>query len=62
MMLKNDFKISCEKSWFFNLRKIIINYKHMGEANNLYLVHMTLPKIRDDRMGYYPKIWRGWCR
>ena len=30
---------------------IVINYRHRGEENDMYLVHMVTPKQRVDRMG-----------
>lgn len=39
------------------MNNIVINYRHKGEDNHMYLVHMSLPKMSIDRMGYYPKIW-----
>lgn len=29
---------------------IVINYHHRGEENNMYLIHMSTPKQRIDRM------------
>ena len=45
-----------QKWWYSNLRDIVINYKHRGEENDIYLCHMELPKI--DHTGYYPRCWR----
>lgn len=49
---------SKQKMWYCNLYGIVHNYKHRGEENDLYLVHMCLPKLDLDRIGYYPKNWR----
>ncbi len=40
-----------QKSWWCNMDNIIINYRHRGEENDMYLVHMVTPKQRVDRMG-----------
>lgn len=54
----DDIKIrhGYQKPWVWNMRKIIINYQHKGEANDLYLVHMN-NKCRIDRLGGISKIW-----
>lgn len=39
-----------QKSWWRNMDNIVINYRHMGEENSMYLVHMVTPKQRIDRM------------
>lgn len=39
-----------QKSWWRNMDNIIINYHHRGEENNMYLIHMSTPKQRIDRM------------
>ena len=48
-----------QKDWFRNLNNIVVNYRHRGEANDMYLVHMSGPKCQIDRVGFYPKNWRG---
>lgn len=45
------------KDWFRNMDNIVINYRHMGEANHMYTIHM-LGKCRIDRVGVDSKIWR----
>ena len=35
---------------------IVINYRHMGEENSMYLVHMN-GKCRIDRLGGISKVW-----
>lgn len=49
---------SKQKRWWANMDGIVINYRHRGETNDMYLVHMTLPKERIDRIGY----GQCWCR
>ena len=47
------------KTWFWNMNNIVVNYRHIGEDNHMYLIHMN-EKCRIDRTGPYPKVWRGW--
>ena len=49
---------SKQKDWWRNMDNIVINYRHMGEENSMYLVHMSLPKQRIDRLGGISKIMR----
>lgn len=46
-----------QKRWYRNLFGIVINYKHRGEENDMYLIHMN-NRCRLDRIGYYPSVWR----
>lgn len=49
-----------QKTWWRNMDNIVIHYRHKGEENNIYLIHMITPKERVDRVceikGY------GWFR
>lgn len=47
-----------QKSWFITLSPYMIDYRHKGEANDIYLCHMVSPKIDIDRIAGYSKIWR----
>lgn len=47
-----------QKSWYRNMRKIIMNYLHMSEANDFYTIQMALPKERIDRVVCDPRVWR----
>ena len=42
------------------MNNVIINYRHRGEENDMYLVHMSLPKQRIDRMAAVKGC--GWFR
>ena len=42
-----------QKDWWRNMDNIVINYRHCSEENSMYLVHMSLPKERIDRMNYF---------
>ncbi len=46
-----------QKDWFRNMNNIVTNYKHKGEANDMYLIHMV-DKCRIDRQGVCPGVWR----
>ena len=46
-----------QKHWMWNMNNICINYRHMGEDNHMYLVHMN-QKCRIDRLGGVSKVWR----
>ena len=46
-----------QKEWYSNMRKIIINYRHMGEANSNKFLHME-NKCRLDRVVCYNRVWR----
>ena len=37
------------------MNNIVVNYRHRGEANDMYLVHMSCPKCQIDPVGFYPK-------
>lgn len=50
-----------QKSWWRNMDNVIINYRHIGEANNMYLIHMN-KKCRIDRLGGVSKVYLGYCR
>lgn len=45
------------KSWFRNMNNVIINYRHKGEANDLYLIHMN-HRCELDRVACCPSVWR----
>lgn len=45
------------KDWWWNMNNVIINYRHRGQENDLYLIHMN-KKGRVDRLGCYSKIFR----
>ena len=47
-----------QKDWYRNMNNLVRNYWHRGEENDLYLCHMSLPKMDIDRLGYYPRCWR----
>ena len=38
------------KSWWRNMNNIVINYRHRSEEGSMYLVHMSTPKERIDRL------------
>ena len=42
-----------QKDWWRNMDNVVINYRHMGEENSMYLVHMSTPKQRIDRMNWF---------
>ena len=46
-----------QKDWLWNMNNIIINYRHKGQSNDMYLIHM-FKKCRIDRLGGVSKIWR----
>ena len=46
-----------QKNWFSGMRKIIINYHHMSEANSDKFLHMK-NKCRLDRVVCYSRVWR----
>ena len=57
--MRGKIRHSCkQKDWFRNMDNIVVNYRHRGEANDMYLVHMSCPKCQIDRIGFYPKNWR----
>lgn len=59
--MKDKFHYSFNwKSWWWNMNNVIINYRHRGEENDMYLVHMNLPKQRIDRMAVVKGC--GWFR
>lgn len=39
-----------QKDWWRNMDNIVINYRHCSEKNSMQFVHMTLPKMRIDRI------------
>lgn len=39
-----------QKSWYYNMNNIIIDYRHRGEAGDMYLIQMALPKYPFDRL------------
>ena len=49
--------ITRQKSWYHNLLRVVINYRHRSEANAMYTIHMN-HRCRLDRMGDYPSVWR----
>lgn len=51
-----DYKCK-QKDWWRNMDNIVINYRHCGEENSMYLIHMSLPKIQIDRICPDSKIW-----
>lgn len=47
------------KNWWRNMDNRILNYRHMGEDNNMRWIHMN-QKCRIDRVAPYPKIIIFW--
>ena len=45
-----------QKDWWRNLDNLCINYRHCGEENSMYLIHMS-GKCRIDRLGGISKVW-----
>lgn len=54
--MKFEYKIK-QKSWFRNMDNVIVNYRHKGEKNDLYLIHM-FHRCDIDRIGYYPSVYK----
>ena len=46
-----------QKDWWRNMDNIIINYRHRGEENDMYLIHMN-KRCRIDRLGGISKVMR----
>ena len=54
--MKGDFHYTFKtKRWWRNMDNRILNYLHMGEDNDMYLIHMN-QKCRIDRVAPYPYI------
>ena len=60
-MTKLHMRTYTQKDWFRNMDNIVVNYRHRGEENHMYLIHM-LGKCRIDRLGGVSKVYRGDCR
>ena len=56
-MINSKLHYGLQKTWFFNMNNIFVNYLHMGEDNDMYLVHMN-KKCRIDRLGGVSRVWR----
>lgn len=56
-MINSKLHYGLQKTWFFNMNNIVVNYLHMGEDNDMYLVHMN-KKCRIDRLGGVSRVWR----
>jgi hypothetical protein len=56
-MINSKLHHGLQKTWFFNMNNIVVNYLHMGEDNDMYLVHMN-KKCRIDRLGGVSRVWR----
>ena len=42
-----------QKDWWRNMDNIVINYRHCSEENSMRFAHMTLPKVKIDRMNWF---------
>ena len=45
-----------QKDWWRNMDNVVINYRHCGEKNSMYLCHMV-ERCRIDRLGGISKVW-----
>jgi len=45
------------KSWFRDIGNRVMNYRHKGQDNDVYLIHM-FHRCRIDRTCCYPRVWR----
>lgn len=46
-----------QKDWWQNMDNVVINYRHCGEENHMYLIHMN-KRCRIDRLGGISKVMR----
>ena len=54
--MKGEFHYSFKtKRWWRNMDNRILNYLHMGEDNDMHIIHMN-QKCRLDRIAPYPYI------
>lgn len=56
-MINSNPHYGLQKTWYFNMNNIVVNYLHMGEDNDMYLIHMN-KKCRIDRLGGVSRVWR----